>query len=180
MAKSPKSWCCKVDAVNCKGFARRWFVLYWCVHFFQPCRVTIYALRTTRLQANYSTIYLHLKKTITSGNGKGVSQESKLHKTDTWPIDHHGLTCLHHAFHLAYLLDYRLLSFHRSVFRLTIGRSVGPASPLIELTPLTIGDSCWLPFSLSSIGRLPCFLIGYSFFILFDMFSKKRCQKLPP
>jgi hypothetical protein len=30
--------------------------------FFQPHRVAIYVLRTTRLLADYGTVYLHLKK----------------------------------------------------------------------------------------------------------------------
>jgi hypothetical protein len=33
--------------------------------FFRPRRVAIYVLRTTRLLADYDTVYLHLKKTNT-------------------------------------------------------------------------------------------------------------------
>jgi hypothetical protein len=42
MAKSPKSRCCKVDAVKFKGFARSRFVWYWCVHCFRPRKIAIY------------------------------------------------------------------------------------------------------------------------------------------
>jgi hypothetical protein len=62
--------------VNCKGFARRRFVWYWCVHFFWPRRVAIYVLRSTRLLADYGIVYLHLKKTITTKNRKKDSHRS--------------------------------------------------------------------------------------------------------
>jgi hypothetical protein len=45
---------------------------------FQPCRVAIYVLRTTRLLADYDTVYLHLKKMNTSKNRKRLIQESIL------------------------------------------------------------------------------------------------------
>jgi hypothetical protein len=83
MAKLPKSRYCKVDAVNCKGFAQRWFVWYWCVQIFWPRRVAIYVLRTTWLLADYGTVYLHLKNQTLPKNRKWLLQESNSPKTDS-------------------------------------------------------------------------------------------------
>jgi 2,3-bisphosphoglycerate-independent phosphoglycerate mutase len=51
--------------------------------FSRPHGVAIYVLRTTRLLADYDTVYLHIKKTNTTKNTKRLSQESKLPKTDS-------------------------------------------------------------------------------------------------
>jgi hypothetical protein len=56
-------------------FARRRFVSYWCVQGFRPCRVAIYVLRTTRLLADYGTVYLHLKKMNTTKNRNRIMRE---------------------------------------------------------------------------------------------------------
>jgi hypothetical protein len=54
--------------------------------FFQPHRVVVYVLRTTRLLANYDTVYLHLKKTNTTKIEKILSQESHSLKLTLDPL----------------------------------------------------------------------------------------------
>ena len=70
MAKSPKSRCCKVDAVKVKGLPGGGLFDIGVYTFFRPRRVAIYVLRTTRLLADYGTVYLHLKKMNTTKIGK--------------------------------------------------------------------------------------------------------------
>ena len=85
MAKSPKSRCCKgrcckVDAVKVKGLPGGGLFDIGVYTFSRPRRITIYVPRTTRLLADYGTVYLHLKKTNTTKKRKRLSQESKLPK----------------------------------------------------------------------------------------------------
>jgi hypothetical protein len=116
----------KVDVVNCKGFAQRQFVWYWFVQIFRPRRVAIYILRTTQLLADYSIVYLHLKKTNTTKIEKGLMRESNSSKTNSWPVVNHRLTRLHHVLHLAYPWLPPPPCLHQWISWLTIGWSVGP------------------------------------------------------
>jgi hypothetical protein len=83
MAKSPKSRCCKCRCCKVKGLPGGGLFDICVYTFSQPRRVTIYVLRTTRLLADYDTVYLHIKKTNTTKNRKGLSQESKFPKTNS-------------------------------------------------------------------------------------------------
>jgi hypothetical protein len=141
MAKSPKSRGCKV-----RGLAGGGLFDIGVYTFSRPRRVAIYILKTTRLVADYGTVYLHLKTKKLLKNRKGLSQESNSLKTDSWPVVNRGLTRLRCTFLLAYLLDCRLLSFHRPIPRLTIDRSIDLLVHRQIWAPLTIDESYWLTF----------------------------------
>jgi hypothetical protein len=84
MVMSPKSRCCKSRCCKVKGLPRGGLFDIGLYTFFRPRKVTIYVLRTTRLLADYDTVYLHLKKTNTTNNRKMDSRRSQnFLKTDS-------------------------------------------------------------------------------------------------
>jgi hypothetical protein len=179
MAKSLKSRYCKLDAVNCKGFARRRFVWYWCVHFFPTTQGHYLCPEDNSTPSRLQHCLLASKKTNTTKNRKRLMQESNSPKTDSdslsiidWP---------------ASVILYPWCIFSISAFSLLISRFPSwPSADWLTLQPIDRVELLWPstnPANRSSFSLIGRFALPFHQLLLlipFDLFfSKKWCQHMP-
>jgi hypothetical protein len=133
----------------------------------------------TRLLADHGTVYLYLKTKLLK-----IEKDSRRSPRTSknwlfWSIANRGLTCLHHAFILAYSFGYRL-------FLLSIGQSSNRLSAdHFDLwahcqgwIPLFIGELCWPFFTSFNRPIALYFSSAAPPYPLWPVFLKKRCQHL--
>jgi hypothetical protein len=143
-----------------------------CTLFFQPHRVVVYVLRTTRLLANYDTVYLHLKKTNTTKIEKILLQESHSLKLTLDPLSIEDWP------------TFVVLSFWHILLILPSSLSIGRCSSwpsVIGLTcqPINRGELLWpsaSPVDHSSLFNRPITLLSHRLLLL--MFLTCFFQKM--